>query len=626
MTRLQSHRGPDDFQLAAVSFRRKEARLVTEGLATTGECDAGLGFNRLSIIDLTETGRQPMISPDGLVVLVFNGEIYNAFDYVRELEAMGWRFRGKSDTEILLAMYQIWGIDGVLARANGMFAFAIIDIGRGLVFLGRDHAGIKPLYVYRKDGLLLFASEMKSFLAHPEFRAELDPGLLDEYALFRSVAGRTLLKGVETVAPGTYWQVQDGSVAEKRYWRLPARGDCAGAGHQSGRQETAEQLRRAVKSQLISEVPLGCQLSGGVDSSIVSYYAAEQSPRHLKAFSVCFEDQQYSEDPWMRKATRVCGVDGNLFVLDAAYFVDNLEKAAWHMEEPMTHPSSLGILLLAERSSRFVTVLLSGEGADELFAGYTRHLDALLRESLGCLVPGLLAVPGLRQRLGPHLDHGGVDAVEDFILTTAVGDQKAVGRLFPGFDRERALGRRRALYDSEPGDEVSRRLRYEFRVYLEPLLVRQDKMTMASSMENRVPFLDREFVEFAWRVLPEHALLRRPSWDEWRLRKLNKIVIKELAAEIFGQDFAYRKKIGFGIPLFNFLKPRYEEPFRDALLPAIRSRGLLDASELDRLWTAWGQPGDESHISQELIWTAIALELSLASFLDSTDALTFPKT
>jgi asparagine synthase (glutamine-hydrolysing) len=580
--------------------------------------DVGVGFNRLSILDLTEAGRQPMLSADGGVLVVFNGEIYNAFDYVAELTASGCRFRGHSDTEVLLAMYQQWGIEGLLARVNGMFAFALLDIRRGLVYLARDHVGIKPLYVYQGGGLLLFASEMKSFLAHPAFRAELKTEALDEFLLFRSLADRTLFDSVAMVPSGTYWSIEGEAVSEKRYWTAPDRKrSTSGTSLEVLTRETGTRLREAVRSQLISEVRLGCQLSGGVDSSLVSYYATGESKGRLDAFSVVFEDEDYSEDVWMRQATKACAVAGHMFVLNASYFQENIERATWHLEDPLTHPSSLGILLLAEKASRFVTVLLSGEGADELFGGYTRHLDAVLRPRLRSVLPLLSALPLVGRHARAHFEHGGDSDAEDFVLASSVIDPVVAKSLYPSFDRGRALRARRAHFDSVTGSGLERGLKYELRTYLEPLLIRQDKMTMASSVENRVPFLDKAFVEFVFGDLPDEALVRPPLPDLWNFRRSNKIIPKRLAAGVFGDDFAYRKKLGFGIPLAEFLTgPGFDERFRDDILPSIRSRGLLDAGTMSRAWDSWKRSPGRAGGLQEVIWSGITLEVFLRLFMD----------
>ena len=459
MTDLIRHRGPDDRGARCLSLR---------GSAT----DTALGFHRLKILDLSERGHQPMTSPDGSISLVFNGQIYDAFDHRAELERGGYRFRSDTDTEVILALYERLGLERTLERLNGMFAVALADTRSGVVHLLRDRLGIKPLYWTQCGTTVLFASEAKAFLAHPAFRAEIDPAEVDEMLAFRYVAGpATLFKGVQHVQPGHRLTITPEGVSEIRYWSVPDYPEKA----QLAREDAVDQLElllnRSVQSQLRSDVSVGCQLSGGLDSSLVTLSARTQHAGDLEAFSILVDHPQFSEEPWIREAADKAGAVSHRFVFDEAAFIGALDAAAWHMDQPISHPNSLALWLLARSSRPRATVLLSGEGADELFAGYRRFA----------------AMPDA--------------TVDAFIRATQFHSESRLAKLRPTANLRPALEKRRAIFEEGRGDHLSNCLRYDMRTHLVDVLLRQDKMMMAHGVENRVPFLDHHIVEFA-RSLP----------------------------------------------------------------------------------------------------------------------------
>ncbi|MEO8077007.1 MAG: asparagine synthase (glutamine-hydrolyzing), partial [Acidobacteriota bacterium] len=287
MTDMIRHRGPDDRGTFCLSLRG-------------GPPDTALGFHRLKILDLSVRGHQPMTSPDGSTALLFNGEIYNAFDYKPELERGGYRFRTSTDTEVILALYERDGLEGMLERLDGMFAIVIADTRRGAVHLVRDHFGIKPLYWTQCGTTVLFASEAKAFLAHPAFRAEIDPTQLDELLAFRYVAGEAaLLKGVRHVLPGHRLTVTPAGVTAARYWSIPDYPEKLHLSREDAVDRLDLLLGRSVQSQLRSDVTLGCQLSGGVDSSLVTVLARSHLGAGLDTFSIVFDETQFSEERWI---------------------------------------------------------------------------------------------------------------------------------------------------------------------------------------------------------------------------------------------------------------------------------------------------------------------------------------
>jgi asparagine synthase (glutamine-hydrolysing) len=559
------HRGPDDRGQVLVSLRGGDL------------ADTAIGFHRLNILDLSAHGRQPMLNADGTVVLAFNGEIYNAFDYKPELEAAGFRFRSGTDTEVVLYLYERFGLDGMLARLNGMFAIVIADLRSHEMHLARDPFGIKPLYWTQAGSSVLFASETKAFLAHPAFTAEIDEQHVDEQLAFRYVAGEaSLLRGVRQLRPGHHLKITPDGVVARRYWSIPDGRDQASITQDEAVDRLDQLLRRSVASQLLSDVKVGCQLSGGIDSSLVTLLAREHGAAGLDAFSVVFEDPKFSEAPWIDEAAATANAASRQFLFTEASFTGPLELATWHMDQPISHPNALGIWLLAQRAREHVTVLLSGEGADEVFGGYSRFHD----------VP---AKP--------------VDAV---IRATQFQPASKLARMRPGADLAPALARRAAIFAEGHGDHLSNCLAYDMQTHLVDLLVRQDKMTMAHGIENRVPFLDRHVVDLA-RTLPADHLV-----NDSGIRS-TKLVVKALARRSFSDAFVDRPKHGFALPLSQYFRGQtFTELMEDQLLPGMQRRGLVSEPAVRELW----RRSLSAPALTEVLWIPVALEVWAQQFLE----------
>lgn len=562
------HRGPDDRGLISVSLRRGE--IVGDADAPA---DTGIGFHRLNILDLSERGHQPMANPSETIVIAFNGEVYNAFDYKAELEAAGFQFRSRTDTEVLLYLYEHFGLEKMLERLNGMFALVIADLRSHEIHIARDHFGIKPLYWTHTGSSVLFASEAKAFLAHPAFRAEVDEEHVDEQLAFRYVAGEAcLLKGVRQLRPGHRLTITPDGVTTTRYWSIPD-----GTGQALSREDAADRLddllRRSVASQLRSDVKVGCQLSGGIDSSLVTMYAHACAGADLDTFSVVFEDPNFSEDRWIGEAATKAHAASHRFLFSEASFTTPLAHATWHMDQPISHPNSLGLWLLAQRSRERVTVLLSGEGADEVFAGYTRFRSAT------------------------------TTAPEAFIHRSQFQPSSKVARLRPDANLEPAFARRTAIFNEGGGDYLANCRKYEMQTFMVDLLVRQDKMTMAHGIENRVPFLDRHVVALA-RTLPAEHLVGDGA---------TKIVLKELARRTFDDAFVDRAKSGFALPLSQYFRSKaFTELMEDGLLPGMRRRGLVSEPAVRELW----RRSLSAPALTEPFWIPVALELWAQQFVD----------
>lgn len=619
MTDIQRHRGPDDqgFRLFSLQHGRSLACEKERFPAPSAEFEGGVGFNRLSILDLSALGHQPMANESETVFIAFNGEIYNANDYRPRLEAAGYRFRSRTDTEVILYLYEEYGIEGCLDRLNGMFAFVIVDLRTGEMHIARDHFGIKPMYYARHGDALLFASETKSILAWPEFPREIDPEMLDEYLLFRYNAGDGfLMRGIKQLPPGHRLRVTAaGDVRLHRYYEIPA-----GVIEQMTEDEALDRFdatfQEGVKRHLISDRKLGLQLSGGIDSSLVASYARQKAGQEMEAFSIVFNDESMSERQWINESARATGTLSFAYPLTADYFFTCLRRAAWHYDSPINLGNAVGIYMLAERAAEHVTVMLTGDGADELMGGYPRFFLAAIRPAARPLLPVLRRLPGIGPKIERNFDMPrGMDNVGWFIKYSSAMRGWQVRHVRPDADLAGPLERRRSIFGRGSGSFVDDCTRYEMQTFMVELLIRQDKMTMAHSLETRVPFLDRETVDLARRMPLRYRVrgrIRRSS----SIEAGTKILLKKLAARRFGPAFSYRRKMGFGLPLGEYIRDRrFQELWNDSLRPGMARRGWIDAAAADgilRQILTREHGADASHRAvwaMEALWSIISLEL-----------------
>ncbi len=361
-------------------------------------------------------------------------------------------------------------------------------------------------------------------------------------------------------------------------------------------------------SHLVSDVTVGCQLSGGIDSSLVTVFARAHAAADLAAFSVVFDDAKFSEDRWIGEAATTAQVESHRFQFSDASFIGPLERAAWHMDQPISHPNSLGIWLLARRSRERATVLLSGEGADEVFGGYSRFYFAHLRSTIGS-PRDLAGMADLGERRSRHFSG---EPIDTFIRTTQFQPESKLSRLRPEADLAPALARRAAIFHEGRGDHLSNCLKYDMQTYLVDSLVRQDKMTMAHGVENRVPFLDRRVVDFA-RTLPAEHLVGDAAPGVGSLERSTKVVVKQLARRSFDDAFVYRRKCGFSLPLSQYFRsPPFIELMEDRLLPGIRQRGLVSEPAVRELW----RRSLSAPALTEPFWIPVALELWAQQLVD----------
>jgi asparagine synthase (glutamine-hydrolysing) len=562
------------------------------------------GFNRLSILDLSPAGHQPMVNDMSKVALMMNGEVYNAFDFKPNLIEKGYKFKGESDTEIVLNLYLEYGLEGMLSRLNGMFAMAIYDGRTQNLFLIRDRLGIKPLYILEENHRISFSSEMKSFKALPDFKFELDESKLSEFLLFRNTINKTLFKNIIGILPGTYWTINpSGEVKTSIYYDIRKESNPE-INISMNELETA--LRNSVRRQLISDVKLGCQLSGGVDSSLVTAFSADILPKgSLETVSIVFEKENYSEKKYIDKVVEQYKLQSHQFVLDdSAFFFDLIDDATWHFEHPINHPNTIGIKLLSKEAKEHVTVLLSGEGADEALAGYSRFLPSSST---------FFSIETLKQTIKNKryfLDFLSFwkNETNRYILKTSYGTFAGGYALYPKFSVSQGIESRKKIWFSLSDDLIKRKQKYELLTYLPDILIRQDKMSMAHSIENRVPFLDNEMLEMALRIPADQLVKKREG--KWQ----GKHLLKEVCAAMFDESFAFRNKMGFAIPLkLFFSSSAFQHRWKEEIFVGIQQRGIFSTNHLKQ-WM--DKPENLSSEQLDAIWLMLVFEIWAKQYLD----------
>ena len=613
MTDLQQHRGPDDQGMVGFSlFKNPKVDIIDNKISEFNNLHCGIGFNRLSILDLSEKGHQPMISACGNYILAYNGETYNALTFRNELISKGYPIKSKTDTEVILYLYIEYGINKTLDLLNGMFAFIIVDLKKRKTFIARDQLGIKPMYIYKTPRVLMFSSEIKSFTAHPEFKAELNENHLDEYLLFRYCAhDRTLYKDIKQVPPGHYYEITKDNIIIKEYYSYKS------VEERDINLDDAIQLldntfNKSIKSQLMSDVLVGCQLSGGIDSSLVTTYAREFFNANMDTFSIVFSEKKYSEEQFINYVTNHTKSDSHRYLYSNEYAYENFFTATWHLDQPISIPNTLGIKRLAERAKENVTVLLSGEGADELFGGYSRYHDLSCRYNINLKRYSRFPIIGNKIKGKYILEQTPEDF---FIMSSSAMSIKDFNKFSYSNSLKSVLSQRKELFPKN-GNIIKRASAYDLKTYMVDLLNRQDKMTMAHSVENRVPFLDRNMLELIL-SFPSSFLVKKCN-DIRHLNKPNsytKHILKELAVKRFNKNFVYRKKSGFPLPVKDlFLKTKMNELIEDQLLPGIKSRSVFDYKEVSKIWNKKNNRFSKSDLKN--LWMFFAFETWAQTFLD----------
>ncbi|HZR84613.1 MAG TPA: asparagine synthase (glutamine-hydrolyzing) [Candidatus Binatia bacterium] len=605
MADLLHHRGPND-----------------HGLWVRGS--VGLGHRRLSILDLSPRGRQPVANEDGSVRVVFNGEIYNFKELHDELSARGHRFSSDTDTEVLVHLWEDMR-EGLVARLRGMFAFAIWDDNDRTLFLARDRLGKKPLYYCIDAQGVAFASEPKALLVVPGVRREPNPLAIHEYLKLGYVPSpQSAFSGVRRLAPAHWSLFRDGRQHTQRYWNIRYEPKVR-ASEGELLEELEEKLAEAVRLRMRADVPLGALLSGGVDSSAVVALMRRVTTGPLKTFSIGFEDEKWNELPFARRVARHFSTDHeDLIIRPEATSV--LPKLSWHYDEPFADSSALPSFWLCEMARRTVTVALGGDGGDECFAGYDRYLAGVLARpfdavpaparsafarAFGRVVPSG-SPKSLAHRAQRFFAAAGLGPRERYASWTTVFDGEGRAGLYtsdfaatiatqkPGCTFERAW----ELADAP--SFVERILQVDVVTYLpDDLLVKMDIASMAHGLEVRSPLLDQQVVEFAARMPVKMKL--RGLTQKWAL--------KELMKDRLPAGIVFRKKSGFGVPIDRWFRNDLQAFARDALLSTrALSRGYFRRTSIEALLDEHASGGAHHH---HRLWALLMLELWHQSFIDA---------
>jgi asparagine synthase (glutamine-hydrolysing) len=541
-----------------------------------------MGAARLKIIDL-ETGNQPILTEDGNTGIVFNGEIYNHLELRAELEKFGHRFASHSDTETVLHAFIQWDKE-CFSRLRGMFAVALWSKSRKRIVLARDRMGIKPLYISRQGEDLFFGSELKAMFIHPEIGRQLSLAGLDCYLALNYVpCPWTLVDGIEKLPPGGWLEWNDGEVRTGSYWRLPF-GVSPNRTMESAKEELDSLLARSVREHLISDVPLGVWLSGGIDSTTILHYAAKASSSRLKTFSISFRGRSFDETEYVHRAVEQYGTDHEeLDLTPEQDLTGAIEEFAHYSDEPSADAGALPVWFLSKLCKTKTTVALSGEGADELFGGYLTYranrLAALLRHTprraLELMLSGIRFWPVSDDKIS--FEYKIKRLLEGALMTSARGHVYWNGT-FSDSEKESILKQRlsgpleqilRALAGLPPTtDDLAAYLWFDQKYYLaDDILIKSDRMSMAHSVEVRPPFLDHRIVEFA-ATLPATLKIRGAQ---------QKFILKELMKDKLPTAILQRKKTGFDIPAHQWLRG----PLRTLLVETLRE-GIFEHGNLFR--------------------------------------------
>ena len=621
MTDSLFHRGPDD-------------------LGYFNDNYVAFGFRRLSILDLS-MGHQPMESNNGRYVIVFNGEIYNFKEIRKSLSNEGYSFKTNCDTEVILYAFQHWGIH-CIQKFNGMFAFAIYDKKQKTVFLARDRLGIKPLYYSLIDGVLVFGSEMKAILSHPKFKKSANLEAISSYLTFRYPQGEfPVFENMRRLAPGHSMKVDISGININKYWEIPFFDKKEDLGEQFYLDKTEELISDAVERRLISDVPLGALLSGGLDSSlIVANMSKFQSSEKIKTYSIGFGEEGYDESYYAKMVADHCGVDHLSLELGQDHYLDQMIRTINQKDAPLSIPHEIALMNICFELKKHTTVVISGEGADELFAGYGRvqrspmdykkinYIKKIFPKSLH---KTLLSIMGAGKNaanwaaINSHMDHffsvyNWIPFEEKWSIFTDT-TMEAIN-----YDKSNIEFWQRDFDKISGGNEYDKILYLFEKNHLSCLLDRLDSMSMAASVEARVPFVDHELVEFVSSIPIKYKLkwkspfhqaksLFTSSFKASENLDHSKYILRKLGSKILPKEIVSRKKKGFPVPLDNWINNGMINSAKEILLDDQTSRrGLFRKEQLEKILNT--NQGLDYDFWGKKVWMLMNVELWFREFID----------
>jgi asparagine synthase (glutamine-hydrolysing) len=601
------HRGPDD-----------EGVFLSDGV--------GLGHRRLSIVDVSR-GHQPMTNEDATLHITYNGEIYNHADYRESLEARGHVYQTYCDTETILHLYEEHG-SSCVDYLRGMFAFAIWDGGKKELFIARDRLGVKPLYyVHTDDGSLYFGSEIKALLEARAVKPEINYAVLSDYLANHAPSGEeTLFLGVKRLLPGHLMTWRDGEVSIRRYWDVNFSKDDEILDDKTYIEQWSELFRESVRLRLMADVPLGMFLSGGIDSSAIAAVMSGMVSEPIKTFSVAFREREANELEYARLVADAYRTNHHEIIVTPEQFFAALPRLVWHEDEPLAHPSSVALYFVSKLASEHVKVVLTGEGSDELLAGYGRYRRTIWNLAWGRqynrLTPSIARdtirkqiermPPGGRMRqklmrtflvLSPELESIYFDnfavfptPMQQHMFTPETNDR--ISNIDPYVELRRLLERTKDL------SLLDGLLYADIKTYLHELLMKQDQMSMATSVESRVPFLDHKLVEFTAKM-PDAMKLRGGT---------TKYVLRESMKGVLPEKILSRRKMGFPVPIGSWFRGPFKSVIDEYVLgERALSRGIF-APDFVRKLVSLHQAGEDH---SERLWSLLNFELWLRRFFDA---------
>ena len=601
MTDILKHRGPDDSGIYI-------------------DKNVGLGHQRLSIIDLSAAGRQPMANKDKSIFIVYNGEIYNFRELRKVLENLGYKFKSKTDTEVILYSYQEWG-EKCLEKFNGMFAFAIWDSRNQQFFLARDRLGEKPLYYYLDQEKFIFASEIKAILEDKDIKKEIDPqGMINYFSFGHSIAPDTIYQGIKKLLPGHYLILKNGKIEIKKYWDVYFTEGKDDKGEQYYKEEIKKLFKKAVEERLISDVPLGVFLSGGIDSSAVVGMMAKCGVSPIRTFSVGFNvaGTEFNELADARIVADYFKTEHHEVVLKELDLIDTLNKLVYHFDEPFGDAANFPIFYISQFAKKFVTVVLTGEGGDEVFWGYRRYviekhhqklffLNWLLKNNLLNRFIGLL--PKLRRIKKLIKTFPIKDDLLRYTNWLAFFSKEMINFLFQGG----AVGKnydplkiyKEYFFRYQSMDLLDKIIYLDQKILLpDCYLEKVDKASMAVGLETRPPFLDYHLVEFANSIPAKYKIKGIQT----------KYIFKEVVKDILPEQILKKKKHGFAVPTNLWFRGK----LRDYLFEIIfddrtKKRGYFNFKYIEKLYNDY-QKGNQPFDPQ--LWLILNFELWHRQFID----------
>ncbi len=613
MTSSLKHRGPDDFGI-----------YVDEKIA--------LGHRRLKIIDLTNKGRQPMSDSNREVFIVFNGEIYNFLEIRKELIKNGYKFNSKSDTEVIIYAYKEWGIDAI-HRFNGMFAFGLYDKEKNLFYLVRDRLGIKPLYYTIFNNKLIFSSEIKSILKYPMFKKEPNLEAISSYLSYRYVIGEeTFFKNIYSLLPGYYLKIEEGKISKVEYWDIPIIKNKKDMGKEYYMKKLKELLIRSIKLRMISDVPLGAFLSGGLDSSIIVAIMSQIKKEKIKTYSIAFKQKEFNELNYAKLIADRYKTNHREIIIDAKKYLKTMKELIRYKDAPLAVPNEIPLYLMSKVLKRDITVVLSGEGADEIFYGYGRlfrsPFDYYRLKKIPYSIRKLFFKSLIKKYENRKLDN----EIDHFLFLYnyfPLNEKKFIFNKYMNELIKNDYKLRKIFYsyfnritNLNYYDKIS----YVFeKIHLVGLLGRVDNSTMATAVEARVPFVDHNLVEFAFSIPHKYKLKWKSLFlflkaifkntDEISENlDTTKYILRETFKKDIPLDILKRKKKGFPVPLDLWFKGDFINYARNMLLDKnARIKKILDQKKLGQWIEKNIAKGDEDKFGQKL-WMILNVEIWLREY------------